>query len=114
MSFLSRLTMIIHKYFEENTFQYSSGRRRLYVCVVRAGPWIKWTGIGPRIQAVATYSPYQCIERGYAPVKNNIYLDYDRVCKCSVGEKDKIQVIFDTLNSAKSVLIYWNFIRFLT
>ena len=41
MSFLSRLTIIIHRYFEEYTFQYSSGRRRLYVCVLRAGPGLK-------------------------------------------------------------------------
>ena len=34
----SGLTMIIHGYFEEYTFQYCSGRRGLYVCVLRAGP----------------------------------------------------------------------------
>ena len=38
MLFLSRLTIIIHRYFEENICQYSLGRRRLYVCVLRAGP----------------------------------------------------------------------------
>ena len=27
----------VHRYFEESTFQYSSGRRRLYVRVLRAG-----------------------------------------------------------------------------
>ena len=41
-SFLSRLTIIIHRYFEEITFQYSSGRRRLYFCALRAGSGRAW------------------------------------------------------------------------
>ena len=38
MSFLNRLAIIILKYFEENTSQYSSVRRGVYVCVLRVGP----------------------------------------------------------------------------
>ena len=40
MSLLNWLTIIIHRYFEENTFQYSSIRRRL-VCFGSAGPRIQ-------------------------------------------------------------------------
>ena len=46
-SFFSRLTIIRYRYFVENTFQYSLGKRRLHVCVLRAGR----AGLGPRIQA---------------------------------------------------------------
>ena len=38
MSLLNRLAIIILRYFEENTSQYSSVRRGVYVCVLRVGP----------------------------------------------------------------------------
>ena len=53
MSFLSLLTISIHRNFEENTFQYSLGIRRLYVCVIRAGP-----GSGREFRPVAISSGY--------------------------------------------------------
>ena len=42
--------MIIHGYFEDYTFQYCSGRARLYVCVLRAGP--DGPGLGPGLKAL--------------------------------------------------------------
>ena len=47
MSFLSRLTIIIHRYFDENTFQYSTvDAGYMFVCFGPGwvGPWGKYFG----------------------------------------------------------------------
>ena len=72
--------MIIHGYFEEYTFQYSSGRCRLFVCVLRAGPGLNTSG-----RARAENS---------GPLRPLVLISL-ALCSVSKPEKENIREIID-------------------
>ena len=118
-SFLNRLTIIIHRYFEENTFQYNSGRRRLYVCVLRAEPgraqaWVEdlGPGSGREFRPVATSNICNVLnmnflelfgqvnETTYSLLTNNTILASDTTLYCVTDSPSVREVIWNYVDLA--------------